>query len=145
LIKIRPAALGDIPAIISIAMESVATDPLPVKPCEKAMRETALALIGNRSQFVWVATVDECIVACVAVSCSRSFWFSGWQASMILFWSRHPGAAIPLLRRLSSWIKERPIIKTAVVECEPKIDPRAIKFLKRLGFSRESTNLVYVK
>ena len=45
----------------------------------------------------------------------------------------------------AAWVKERPIIKTAVIECEPVIDARAIRFLKKLGFSRESANLVYVK
>lgn len=142
---IRPAQVRDIAAIIELAMESVSTDALPVKPDAKAMRETALAMIGNRSQFVWVTEEGGKVVACVAVSCSRSFWFHGWQASMLLFWSRRPGAAVPLLRRFATWVKERPIIKTAVVECEPLIDARSIRFLKRLGFARESVNLVYVK
>ena len=142
---IRPAVVRDINTIVELAMESVASDPLPVKPDPAAMRETALALVGNRSQFVWVAEEGGVVVACVGVSCSRGFWFHGWQASMLLFWSRRPGAGIALLRRLAEWIRERPIIKLAVIECEPKVDPRAIKFLKRLGFSRESTNLVYVK
>lgn len=142
---IRPAVVKDIDVIVELAMESVMTDPLPVKPDKQAMRETALAMIGNRSQFVWVADEGGVVVACVGVSCSRGFWFHGWQASMLLFWSRRPGAGVALLRRLVEWIRERPIIKLAVIECEPKIDPRAIRFLKRLGFSRESTNLVYVK
>jgi hypothetical protein len=28
---------------------------------------------------------------------------------------------------------------------EPNADPRLVKFLKRLGFARESANLVYVR
>ena len=142
---IRPATRLDIAAIIDLAMESVARDALPVKPDPQAMRDTANALIGNRSQFVWVTEEDGVVVACVGAMCSRSFWFHGWQASMLLFWSRRPGAAVPLLRRFAAWVKERPIIKTAVIECEPVIDARAIRFLKKLGFSRESANLVYVK
>lgn len=142
---IRPAHAKDVPAIVELAMASVATDALPVKPSADAMRETALALVGNRSQFVWVAEADGQVVACVGAMCSRSFWFQGWQASMLLFWSSRPGAAVPLLRRYAAWVKERPVIKTAVIECEPRVDPRTLRFLKRLGFARESVNLVYVK
>lgn len=142
---IRPATPKDINAIVSLALESVRSDPLPVKLDPQAMRETALSLIGNSSQFVWVTEDDGVVVACVGVMCSRSFWYHGWQASMLLFWSRKAGAALPLLRKFAQWVKERPIIKTAVIECEPLIDERAVRFLKRLGFSRESTNLVYVK
>lgn len=142
---IRPAVVRDIPAILELALASVAVDALPVKPSPEAMRETALALIGNRSQFVWVTEEAGRVVACVGASCARSFWFQGWQASMLLFWSGSPGAAVPLLRRFAAWVKERPVIKLAIVECEPGVDPRTLRFLKRLGFARASTNLVYVR
>jgi hypothetical protein len=32
-----------------------------------------------------------------------------------------------------------------VLELEPNADPRLVKFLKRVGFERESLNLSYVR
>lgn len=144
-ITIRRAATRDIDVIVSLAIESVNTNPLPVRIDKDAIRESAIAMVSSNSQFVWVAEVAGVVVACVGVASNKSFWFHGQQASMILFWSRHPGAAVPILRKLAQWIKDRPLIKLAVIECEPQIDARTIKFLKRLGFGRESTNLVYVR
>jgi hypothetical protein len=144
--SIRAARTSDIDSIIELAVESVTTvDPLPVTIDQGAMRDMAKSMIGVATQFVWVAEVDGKVVACVAATAARGFWFRGWQASMILFWSRVPGAGIALLRQLAEWIRGRPLIKLAVIECEPSIDPRALRFLRRLGFTRSSTNLVYVR
>lgn len=145
MIATRRATLRDVDAIIKLALISLAVDPLPVKIDGGAMMNMTAAMIRDNSQFVRVAEVDGKVVAVVGVSCSQGFWFYGQQASMLLFWSTHTGAAIPLMRELARWIKSRPIIKLAVIECEPHIDQRAIKFIRRLGFTRESVNLVYVR
>ncbi len=144
--SLRPARLADIPAIVDLAVESVTTvDPLPVKLDKGAMAVTARSMIGVASQFLWVAEVDGKVVASVAAQAGAGFWFKGWQASVLLFWSRHPGAGIALLRELARWVKERPLIKIAVIECEPSIDQRSLRFLRRIGFTRASTNLAYVR
>ena len=64
---------------------------------------------------------------------------------MLLYYSRVPGAGIPLLREFAKWVKSRSAIKVAVLELEPNADPRLVKFLKRVGFERESLNLSYVR
>jgi hypothetical protein len=108
------------------------------------MADTARACL-NPAHFAWVAEVDGKVVAAVGAVVQPSFWFEKLQCSMLLYYSRVPGAGIPLLREFAKWVKSRSGIKVAVLELEPDADPRLVKFLKRAGFDRESLNLSYVR
>lgn len=141
----RKAKLDDIPAIVDIAVESVSHDPLPVKISREAMTETAKAMLAP-IHFMWVAEDDEGkVVAAVAACVQPSFWFERMQCSMLLYYTRVPSAGLALLREFANWVKCRSAIKVAVVELEPNADPRLVKFFKRVGFARESTNLSYIR
>jgi hypothetical protein len=144
-IEYRPAKLLDIPGIVDIAVESVSKNPLPVVVSRKAMWETLEGLIGKPAHFCWVAVQEGKVVASVAAMCSYGFWFERQQCSILLYYTRVPGACMPLLRELSRWTKSRPVIKLAVFELEPTADPRLEMLLSRLGFGRRSTNMVYVR
>lgn len=144
-ILIRPARAADADAIVSLGVESVSRDPLPVTIDKRAMRETFLSLVGKPVHFAWVSEEAGEVVAAVVACSQPGFWFTRQQCSVLLFYSRQPGAGLPLLRRFAEWVKSRPIIKLAVVELEPGVDPRIVAAFKRLGFSRESTNLTYVR
>lgn len=141
----RKARLGDLPAIVDLACESVSRDPLPVKIDRDAMRETARSLI-NPAHFLWVAE-DESgnVVGSVAACAQQSFWYRGLQCSVMLYYTRVPGAGAALLRELARWMKSRSAIKVAVLELEPSTDLRLIRFLRRLGFERKSINMSYVR
>ena len=141
----RAATLADIPAIIELAVESVSRDPLPVRISRDHMAETARAAIGRSNHFVRVVEINGKVVGCVAAMTAPGFWFERLQCSVLLYWSRHIGGGIRLLRELADWVKSRPNIKLAVMELEPGADARLIRFMKRLGFERESTNLTYVR
>jgi N-acetylglutamate synthase-like GNAT family acetyltransferase len=140
----RKAKLDDIPAIVDIAVESVSRDPLPVKINREAMADTARTCL-NPAHFMWVAEQDGKVVASVAACVQESFWFSKLQCSVLLYYTRVPGAGILLLREFARWVKSRSAIKVAVLELEPGADPRLVKFLNRLGFARESLNVTYVR
>jgi N-acetylglutamate synthase-like GNAT family acetyltransferase len=140
----RKAKLDDIPAIVDIAVESVSRDPLPVKINREAMADTARTCL-NPAHFMWVAEQDGKVVASVAACVQESFWFSKLQCSVLLYYTRVPGAGLPLMREFARWVKSRSAIKVAVLELEPGADPRLVKFLNRLGFARESLNLTYVR
>jgi N-acetylglutamate synthase-like GNAT family acetyltransferase len=140
----RKAKLDDIPAIVDIAVESVSRDPLPVKINREAMADTARTCL-NPAHFMWVAEQDGKVVASVAACVQESFWFSKLQCSVLLYYTRVPGAGLPLMREFARWVKSRSAIKLAVMELEPDADPRLVKFLKRVGFARESLNLTYVR
>jgi N-acetylglutamate synthase-like GNAT family acetyltransferase len=140
----RKAKLDDIPAIVDIAVESVSRDPLPVKINREAMADTARTCL-NPAHFMWVAEQDGKVVASVAACVQESFWFSKLQCSVLLYYTRVPGAGLPLMREFARWVKSRSAIKVAVMELEPDADPRLVKFLKRLGFARESLNLTFVR
>jgi N-acetylglutamate synthase-like GNAT family acetyltransferase len=140
----RKAKLEDVPAIVDIAVESVSRDPLPVKINRESMAATAQTCL-NPAHFMWVAEQDGKVVASVAACVQPSFWFDKLQCSVLLYYTRVPGAGAPLLREFSKWVKSRSAIKVAVLELEPGADPRLVKFLKKLGFARESLNLSYVR
>lgn len=140
----RKAKLDDVPGIVDIAVESVSRDPLPVKLDPQAMADMARTCL-NPAHFLWVAEKDGQVVASVAACAQPSFWYRGLQASVLLYYSRVPGAGLPLLREFAKWVKSRSAIKVAVLELEPGADPRFARFLKRAGFARESINLSYVR
>lgn len=142
---IRPATLADVSAVVDIAVESVSQDPLPVKIDRDAMADTVKEAIAGASHFIWVSEIDGEVVAAVGAMSERSFWYERNQCSVMLYYTRVPGEGLKLLRELARWIKSRPVIKVAVMELEPSTDPRLIRFLQRIGFSRISVNCSYVR
>ena len=143
--QIRKATYRDVAAIVDIAVESVMRDPLPVAIDREAMREMAMQCL-NPAHFMWVAE-DEAgnVVAAVAAMTQKSFWYRGLQCSVLLYYTRRPGAGAALLREFARWVKGRGGIKVAVLELEPTTDIRLIRFLRRLGFERKSINMSYVR
>jgi hypothetical protein len=142
---IRPAKTADVDAIVSLAVESVSTDPLPVKIDREAMAAMTRSLIGNPAHFIWVAEQGGEVTACVAAQVSPGFWFKGLQASVLLFYARKPGAGALLLRKFAAWCKGRSGIKVAVAELEPGADPRIAQLFNKLGFARQSVNVTFVR
>lgn len=141
----RKATYRDVAAIVDIAVESVMRDPLPVTVDREAMREMAMQCL-NPAHFMWVGEDDSGnVVATVAATAQRSFWYSGLQCSVLLYYTRTPGAGAALLREFARWVKSRSGIKVAVLELEPNTDIRMIRFLRRLGFERKSINMSYVR
>lgn len=140
----RKATMSDINAIVDIAVESVSKDPLPVKIDCEAMADTARSCL-NPAHFMWVAEDDGKVVAAFAAVAQQSFWYTKLQCSVLLYYTRVAGAGLPLIREFAKWVKSRPAIKVAVVELEPGVDPRLVRFFKRVGFERESLNLSYVR
>jgi len=140
----RKARPSDIAAIVEIAVTSVSVDPLPVKIDRQAMADMIRECMGP-AHFNWVTEVDGKVVAAVIAHVSPGFWFHKLQASVLLYYTLVPGAGLRLLRELARWVRSRPAIKLAVMELEPNADPRLVRFLKRVGFSRESLNLTYVR
>jgi hypothetical protein len=94
---------------------------------------------------MWVTEIEGRVMAAVAACVQPSFWYERLQCSVLLYYGRIPGSCAPLLRQLAKWIRGRPAIKVAVIELEPKADPRLSNFLGRIGFSRRSINHSYVR
>lgn len=140
----RRAKLGDVPAIVEIAVESVSRENLPLTIDRESMAETAKTCL-NPAHFMWVAEDDGKVVAAFAGFVQKGFWFEKMQCSVLLYYTLVPGAGIPLMREFARWVKSRSGIKLAIIELEPDADPRLVSFFKRVGFSRESTNLTYVR
>ncbi len=144
-IVFRPAKLLDVPAIVDLAVESVSKDPLPVKVSTPAMFDMLRTLVGCPAHFCWVGERDHEVVSALAAMSQHGFWFEKQQCSVLLYYSRVTGGMIPLMNTFASWVKSRPVIKLAIVELEPGADPRLAKAWSRLGFTRQSTNVAYVR
>ena len=141
----RKAKFQDVPAIVAIAVISVSNNPLPVKIDQQAMADMAQNCL-NPAHFLWVAEDETGKVVAVFGACvQKSFWFDKMQCSVLLYYSLVKGAGIRLMREFAAWVKSRSGIKLAIIELEPDADPRLVKFFKRIGFSRESINLTYVR
>ena len=141
----RRAVISDIPAIISLGVESVSRDPLPLTISGASMSATASMIIGNNAHFSWVAEHHGTVVGSVCAQTHFGFWFERQQCSVLLYYGRLPNSVMPLLRIFAAWVKSRPVIKMAVIELEPATDPRLPHVLGRLGFTRSSTNVTYVR
>lgn len=141
----RKAKFEDVPAIVELAVISVSNDPLPVKIDKLSMADTAKVCM-NPAHFLWVAEdEDGKIVAAFAACVQKSFWYERMQCSVLLYYTTVKGAGLPLIREFARWVKSRSAIKVAVISLEPGVDERLVKFFKRVGFSRESLNLTYVR
>ena len=126
----RKAKIQDIPAIVEIAVISVSNNPLPVNIDREAMARMAQACINP-------AVFGACV--------QKSFWYDKMQCSVLLYYSLVKGAGLKLIREFAAWVKGRSAIKVAVLSLEPDVDPRLVRFLKHLGFTRETVTLSYVR
>ena len=141
---LRKAKPSDLQAIIDLAVESVSRNPIQVKIDMEAMRDQAEQCLMP-SHFLMVSEIDGAVVGAVAAFVSPSFWHEKTCCSVLLHYSRVPGEWVRLMKAFSEWVKSRTNIKVAVVELEPEHDARIIRFVKRLGFDRQSQNLTYVR
>ncbi|MET3998820.1 GNAT family N-acetyltransferase [Marinobacterium sp. MBR-109] len=141
---IRKAKPSDIPAIVDIAVESVSQNPLPVKIDREAIAQM-IQFCLNPAHFGYVIEDDGVVVAAMGAISQRSFWYKGLQVSVLLYYTRKPGAGILLMREFARWVKSRSGIKTAVIELEPDVDERLVSFLSKAGFGRKTINMTYVR
>lgn len=141
---IRKAKLSDVPAIVDLAVESVSRNAWPVEVDREAMAETARTAL-NPAHFLWVAEQDGKVVGAFGAIVQPSFWFKKLSCSVLLYYSRAPGMGLPLVREFIKWFKGRSAIKCVMWEVEQECDHRIIKFLRRVGFSREAVTMTYVR
>jgi hypothetical protein len=141
---IRKATPYDIPAIVDLAIESVSINPIPVKIDREAMILQAKQCLMP-SHFLMVSEIDGEVVGAVAAYSGPSFWFRGQTVSVLLHYSRISGQWVRLMKEFARWVKSRNGIKMAILEMEPEHDERMARFLVRLGFTRESRNMTYVR
>lgn len=141
---IRRAAPKDLDRIVELAVESVSTNPLPVRIDRDAMREQARICMAPQNYLSVVEDGGE-VIAAWAAETHSSFWHERKTSSVLLHYSRRPGAWVALARDFYRWLESRPVVRVAVLELEPESDPRMVRLLKRIGFTRQSTNLSYVR
>lgn len=142
---VRRAAYTDVSAIVDLAVAAVSADPLPVRVDKHAMADKARQMICGNQHFIRVAAVDGEVVACVAAEVGPGWWHERMAAAVLMFYTRRPGAGVPLLREFRRWLAERPGIKYASFFLEPNADPRIGVLLDRLGFNRKSATHTWVR
>ena len=95
-----------------------------------------------KSGFVWVSDIDGVKGAVVAIK-HNGFWFAEDQVSVLMFYCK-TGEGYKLLRKMADWIKSDDIAM-ACVFLETFMDERYARMFKRLGFTRQTPSLSYVR
>tara|TARA_R110000765_G_scaffold195825_8_gene301314 strand:+ start:5478 stop:5924 length:447 start_codon:yes stop_codon:yes gene_type:complete len=143
---IRKAKPQDVAAIVELGVESVSTiNPIPeLKINREAMRETAEICL-NPAHFCMVAEKEGVVVGALVAQVLPGFWFHKLQCSVLLHYATESGEWVKLMREFARWVKGRSGIKMALIEIEDCHDPKVLRFIERLGFSRSSTNRMYIR
>jgi hypothetical protein len=108
------------------------------------LRANIAACIGPPAHFAWVAEQDGAVCAAVIAHTARLPWSAKQSADIAMLCSKAPGEGMRLLSKAMKWIYERPVIKTACIELLSP-DERLKRVLRRMGFARETTNMVWVR
>ncbi len=143
---IRKAKPQDVAAIVELAVESVTTiAPIPELKIDRDAMRNMTELCLQPAHFCMVAERDGVIVGAVAAQVVPGFWFHKLQCSVLMHYARESGAWVKLMRALAAWVKGRSGIKMALIEVEDCHDPKVLRFIERLGFTRPSTNRMYIR
>ena len=141
---IRRAKPQDVDAIVSLAVESVSTvAPISVEINRAAMADNTLFCM-QPAHYLYVSEIGGEVVAAVGAAVTPSHCFVKLSCCVLLHYSRAPGEWVRLMKHFSKWVEGRSAIKTAILEVEDS-NPKIIRFMDRLGFSRQTTNCMYVR
>lgn len=144
MLSYRPAKLADVPVIADMAATVVKDVAMEQHVSTVELRCNVAECIGHPSHFAWVAEEGGQVSSVVIVHVSKLPWSSKHSANIAMLCSKMPGAGMQLLGRAFEWIRSRPVIKTACIELLSP-DDRLKRALKRMGFTRETTNMVWVR
>lgn len=144
--KFRRATPADRSAVLTLATRAVSRDPLPLKVSRDRMAQTFDTVVAGNQHCALVSEDDDGkVVAALLAHVAPGFWFERMQADVLMFYTEHPGAGLPLMREFARWVKARPIIKMATFSLERDADPRIAKLLDKLGFNQRFPQHVYVR
>jgi hypothetical protein len=141
---IRKARPEDLDAIVDLAVEAVSRSPFPVKNDKAAMKETA-SICLQPAHYLCVSEIGGQVVGALAAQVMPSFWHEKLSCSVLMHYSSVPGEWVKLMKHFSQWVQGRHGIKVAVIELEEFHGEKMIRFIKRVGFSRQSQNLTFVR
>lgn len=136
MITIRVASPADIPAITSLGLEALQSDPfegLVISP--EKVEEMARECVSSATNFSWVAEEDGEVVGAVSALVHPMMFYERKQATVVQFYTRRNGAGIKLIREFLGWARGRRVIKMICFTLECNADPRIGKLLKRLGLN----------
>lgn len=139
---VRLAGYKDIQDIVRLAVESVSNDPMPLTISRRKMRKQAEESIEQGC--VWVSEIDGKVVGVVGGVIHDGFWFAEKQFSMLMMYCPTGGEGYKLLRCFAQRAKAGDI-GMADVSFERHMDERYLRAFQRLGFTRPSPSLIWVR
>jgi N-acetylglutamate synthase-like GNAT family acetyltransferase len=139
---VRSANYNDIEQIVSLAVESVSNDPLPLTISRRKMRKQAEECIDQ--ECVWVSEINGKVVGVVGGVIHDSFWFIEPQLTLLMMYCPVGGDGYRLLRKFAERAKAGDI-GMAYVSLERHMDERYLKAFNRLGFTRPSPALIWTR
>lgn len=134
----RRATPHDIDGVTRLGLEALQRDPYPTLRIDASkVREMARLVISGAGNYCHVAEKDGKVVAAVSALIQPCMFYERQQANVVQFYTREPGAGLPLIRDFLRWARSRPAIKLIVFTLEVRADPRIGKLMKRLGLDAE--------
>lgn len=137
-ITIRRARPTDTDAIVELGIEALSTNPYPTMViAPDRVRAVARIVISGAGNVCLVAEQAGKVVAAVSATIDPCMFYERSQASVVQFYTRVPGAGVPLLRAFLRWARSRRMVKLIVFTLEMGADPRIGTLLRRLGLTQQ--------
>lgn len=136
---IRKATQKDIPAIVNLSLEALSIDAYhQLVPSRERTFITVQECVNSAMNFSMVSEHDGEIIGGLGALVMPLMMYERNQAVVVLWYCRHPGDGVKLLRQFKRWMSERPMIKQVVYTEERNADPRVGQTFRRVMGSQDA-------
>lgn len=133
---IRPATIGDLEAIIDIAMLETRRYPM-LRPDRQKIRALAVDAISSAKHFCYVSEDSGKVSGVLAAFGSNNTWAERQSCHIMLWTAKIVGDGRKMLRACLDWIQSRRATRVAGFAPDTDtIDPRVWLLVERMGFRR---------
>ncbi len=132
---IRPATETDIPALVALGMDFLASGVYTeaVVPNAASMASSVGRMIEMGGCFV--ADVDGRVVSMIGIMVHEQPWSGEKVASELFWWSSQVGTGLPLLRHAEQWATEQGCTELHMIAPEPRVG----RLYERRGYTLTET------
>lgn len=146
MIEIRRIKEWDVQAVVKFAIEGMQAENYPLRVEEAKVRHWVRQFMPEDApHFGQAAFNGGALVGAIAAFVTELPFFERHEAHIVLCRATEPGVGRRLIRYMSEWAKANMMIRRVVFPLEENADPRQALLLRRFGFTREQTNLIYYK
>ena len=122
---IRPATPKDIIALTELSIEALSIDKYDELVIDRErVFGSVQECVNSAKHFSWVCEIDGKIVGALGAYVEPFLFYERNQAMVVMWYCKHPGEGMKLMREFARWVKTKPLIKQVIYGEERKGDPR---------------------